>query len=62
MKKNFIKNLKEKLPNIKNRFLKVIDLFFVYQIILFILNPTKIMGIFLIIIFIIYALYEGELV
>ena len=60
MKKDIFQKLKNKLPTYRDRIIKVLDLFLIYQIILFILVPTKIMGILLAIIFILFLLYDDS--
>lgn len=56
MKNQFIYFIKDKIPLYYSRMMDVIDLLFIYQLLLFILSPSKIMGILLGIIFILLVL------
>ncbi len=58
MKHVFFSKLKKHLPHLKKRFMDALDLFLLYQLILFILNPTHLMAFLLVLFVLIYFLKD----
>lgn len=56
MKNEFINLLKEKTPIYFNKLIDCLDIFLIYQAIIFILSPSKIMGVILGIIFLLFII------
>jgi len=59
MKSDFLNKFKTNFPNIKDKILSSIDILLIYQLFIFILSPSKLMGILLIVLFFLFNISDN---